>query len=147
MRLLAWSIALVLVVAAPAAAETEVFVAYGEDNTVCTIQVSKLILNWSHPETTAMVQGHTDCNVALEQTARAWMDPSAISPGADGGVSSCFSQSCGSAEWVDGGDTWPEPVQYRLRLRAPAGQGWIGSPVNCSGIGTDNLDCTFQAHH
>lgn len=35
------------------------------------------------------------------------------------------------------------PMRYTIHLTAPLGQGWIGAPLNCSGVGTDNLKCTF----
>jgi hypothetical protein len=139
------ALAIALLAAAPAAAETEVFVAYGEGNTACTIQVSKLILDWGQDYSRVLLSGQTDCNVAIEQSARAWMDPSAVSPAAEGDLCSGFTKTCGSGTFSDGGLQWPEPVQYHVRLTAPRGQGWVGVPTHCSGVGTDNLDCVFQA--
>jgi hypothetical protein len=35
-------------------------------------------------------------------------------------------------------------MELHLSLRAPEGQGWLGSPRWCTGVGTDNLQCVFK---
>ena len=41
---------------------------------------------------------------------------------------------------------WPQPAKTRVKLIAPLGQGWVGAPTHCSGVGTDNLTCEFEAY-
>jgi hypothetical protein len=140
------SLVLALAVAQPAAGETEAFVAYGEGDTVCTIWVSKQLSEYAGSQSAAIASGRTECNVPVEQSVVAWMDASESNEAAEAGECSGFTTSCESWTWVTGGPVWPQPAQTRVHLTAPLGQGWVGVPTNCSGVGTDNLTCTFQAY-
>jgi hypothetical protein len=132
--------------APPAAAAT--FVAYGEGLTRCTIQAEKvadggfLMLNsappLSHYENYEW-WGETTCDRPLQQTAQASLREQ-VSPMCSGVVADCSS---------GGEGFWPaqavqEPMEYRVTLRAPANQGWLGAPTDCTGVGTDNLKCVFR---
>lgn len=155
MKRLATALALTLVLATAGTAaahhhvgvaETQVFAAYGTGNTACLIEVQKYTFAWGEPEARAVVEGHSECNVALEQQMVAAME------GRDGGAdelgSPCadVTTQCDSSAAVDAASDWVGRGQIRIKLRAPDGQGWVGSPKDCSGIGTDNLTCTFQAY-
>ena len=124
-----------------ATARAEVFVAYGEDATVCTIEVVnrhyKGITTGGEP--LQDFSGETDCSVPLEQTAHATIG---TDPDLDGGLCSGVRESCfsGREEVLSQTTT---PMVFRMTLRAPLGQGWLGAPTNCTGVGTDNLKCEF----
>lgn len=144
------AIATALVAAAPAAAETQAFVAYGTGETVCTIEVSKLVYG---PGLTSgggggelQLSGTTDCSEPVQQTGQVRMAASAADPGLDGDYCSGFVKSCFSAasEWGDD-LIWENPAEYSIHLTAPSGQGWVGAPTDCTGVGTDNLSCVFTA--
>ena len=131
--------------AVPATAVQEVFVAYGTGATACDITVAKRT-GWTDPTDLnkygTMIRGVTDCSAPVAQTGHATVPASGSYPALDGGLCSATRTVCSS------GGTWMnilhnQPVTYRMSLRAPVGQGWIGAPTNCSGIGTDNLNCTF----
>ena len=50
----------------------------------------------------------------------------------------------GAGGWE--GEPDPGLVSYRVHMIAPFGQGWVTSPENCSGVGSDNLTCEFTAN-
>lgn len=138
--------AVALSAAAPAAAETEVFVAYGTGATVCTIEVSKLVYGAGLSGGMLSLSGSTDCSKAVEQTAHVWMEATPQDPALDGGYCSGFDKTCSSAATGWGADlVWEKPAQYGIHLIAPFGQGWVGAPTDCMGVGTDNLTCVFTA--
>ena len=131
--------ALVLSAAAPASAE--VFVAYGTGVTVCQIRVH-------HEDNFGFTQrafGVTDCNEPVEQTGHAVMN-GMNAPACGGVIKHCYSgvpeEGGVTYRWEDG--VWTGPLRYHVDLQAPSGQGWIGAPTTCSGVGTDNLHCVFE---
>ena len=101
---------------------------YGEGATECTISLNKGARSF---------RGTTSCTAAIEQTALA-----STSGGASVTGTSCsgLRTSCTSSGTTAGDYT---TLTYRVSLRAPAGQGWVASPQECSGAGTDNLECEF----
>ena len=113
-----------------------VVAAYGEGSTTCTLSVTKQI----RPGTgwTWDFEGATDCSVPVEQTGQAAMtgESTITAPLCSGVRASCRSAGSGTGFSYTG-------VEYRVMLRAPRGQGWIASPEQCSGAGTDLLTCTF----
>jgi hypothetical protein len=131
-------------VAAPAA-RAEFLVAYGTGMTNCSInakagrQLYGLLPYWR-------IQAKTDCDRAVDQSVRVFIPGSWF----DGGTCSGFRAHCFSGEpeesdgfgWIEGmpprGD-----VELHVTLRAPAGQGWLGPPQYCQGVGTDSLRCVF----
>ena len=129
----------------PATAVQEVFVAYGTGATTCQITVAKKT-GWLYATDLdaygTMIKGVTDCSSPVAQTGHATVPASGSIPAIDGGLCSTTSAVCTSARTL-GSYMNPQPVTYRMSLRAPLGQGWIGAPTNCSGVGTDNLSCTF----
>ncbi len=139
-RTLAALAALGLALAAPQAAPAATFVAFGEGLTRCTITAEKhedLLhrdeYKWS---------GETTCDRPLEQTAQASFH-GATSPLCSGVTTYCSS----ATGWTYFGQPYlQEPMEYRVTLRAPLGQGWIGAPTYCSGVGTDNLKCVFKVN-
>jgi hypothetical protein len=144
--LLMLALALALAAAAPSAhGATAVFAAYGEGLTYCKITISK-----SHDEgfTTGGVgktdfYGRTECSVPVAQTGQATVpadanDPSLSGAFCSGTVATCFSGA--NVREVSNSSA----MTYTLSLRAPLGQGWVGAPTNCSGVGTDNLRCAFS---
>lgn len=136
-------VALSLVAAASAPAET--FIAYGTGLTRCDINLTKgtrgpLLPQWHY-------YGKTDCTVPIAQTGLA------VIPGsASGSLCSAFATHCFSGDppendgygWMEG---FPpsETLHYYVTLRAPNGQGWLGAPFFCTGVGTDNLQCDFTS--
>lgn len=140
----AFALAVVLATASPAAAETQVFVAYGEGTTACTIRVDKAVRGIVQT-THVYFHGETECNVPVEQYAQASIEGSGGDADAVGSACSAFTTTCSSGSWALGDGGWSKPVRYRVKLRAPLGQGWVSSPAACSGVGTDNLDCVFEA--
>ena len=139
-------LAVALLVAAPPAARagTEVFVAYGTGVTACQITIGKSQEGPLDGPDQTEFYGRTDCTEPVQQTGRAMVpagigDPAAL----DGGLCSSFSTDCYSGGFQYDNGPYDEPMQYTISLVAPLGQGWIGAPTNCSGIGTDNLRCTF----
>ncbi len=113
----------------PGAIRRFALVAYGEGTTECTVGVAKYRL---YDNTN--FAGWTDCAVAVQQTGQiSWA-------GGAGPLCSGFVRSCKSDGSAPG--RYPD-VHYRVTLVAPRGQGWIAPPAECSGAGTDRLDCTF----
>lgn len=133
--------------AEPAAAVTEVFAAYGEGNTVCRIEISKSMDSGFQTggEGKTNFHGRTDCNVPVQQTGRATIPADGSEPALDGGLCSTTAPTCFSGQNAWGVSNSNE-MTYRLSLRAPLGQGWVGSPANCTGVGTDNLKCEFSVN-
>jgi len=143
LALVATIVALLLVASAPASAET--FIAYGTGLTRCDINLAKsqrgpLLPQWHY-------YGKTDCTVPITQTGEA------ILPGAAyGGMCSTFATHCFSGDppendgygWIEGFAP-SSTLHYYVTLRAPDGQGWLGAPLFCSGVGTDNLQCDFTS--
>ena len=136
---------------APATAEaaTAAFVAYGEGSTICTIEVHKYSDDgsiWTDGEDQTIFHGKTDCNVPVEQTGHAFVPVDDRGPSLDGGLCSGIRTDCFSGDdgWGVGWMVYnDQPVTYRVSLRAPLGQGWLGAPTHCTGVGTDNLKCEF----
>ena len=110
-------------------------VAYGEGVTVCDVTVSlgRVAPHLFFPP--YAYEGETTCTAPIEQTGRAWTSLET------GPLCSTVGMICRSAGESMGG-SW---AKYHVTLRAPRGQGWIAVPDDCSGAGTDNLDCTFTA--
>lgn len=137
--------------APPAEAATAVFVAYGEGTTACTIEVHKYADDggiWTGGEDQTMFHGKTDCNAPVEQTGHAVVPKQGFDDNAlDGGLCSGKRVACFSGDdgWGIGWGVYnSNPVTYRVSLRAPLGQGWLGAPTHCTGVGTDNLKCEFS---
>ena len=115
-------------------------VAYGEGATTCTITMQKRRALFS--QAIWDFYGQTDCSVAVEQTGHAVLETQWER--ADGGLCSGVRKTCWSGQpFADCCGTLSPPMEYRVTLRAPSGQGWVASPDACSGAGTDNLVCTF----
>ena len=131
-----------LATAAPAHAE--VFVAYGEGLTNCRIETVRYSYSGltTGGENYQSYLGETDCSVPVEQTVHATVAASGGQPGLDGGVCAAVTTRCVSGE-EDIYDDNGAPMVLQVSLRAPRGQGWLGAPTNCSGVGTDNLRCEF----
>jgi hypothetical protein len=139
-KALGGAVALSLMTAAPAFAGTTPIVAYGQAahgwTTTCTVKVTKKDYSFS---TYYAFSGETKCDVPIEQSGQAFFGD------ASGAFCSGFVTTCSS------GGTWegePDPglVRYRIHLTAPFGQGWVTSPEQCSGVGSDNLTCEFTAN-
>ena len=112
-----------------ATAKRSAVAAYGTGTTSCTINATR---------TGSSFEGTTDCSGAVLQTAQATMtgpSPAVTGPLCTGLRASCRSAGSGSGAYTD--------VSYRITLVAPLGQGWIASPKECSGAGTDRLECRF----
>ena len=122
---------------------TAVFLAYGEGVTHCRFTLRKRTTPWV-PDwgSGTKYAGETHCSAPVEQTARATIAADADSPALDGGLCSGFRTACESLGHEQG-DYNISPLKYRITLRAPLGQGWVGDPTSCSGVGTDNLTCEF----
>ena len=114
------------------AASTRTFAvaAYGESTTSCTITLDKGARSF---------RGATSCSRSLAQTAQASTSGGASVTGAlcSGTRSSCSSSGTTTSAYTT--------LSYHVTLQAPAGQGWVAPPTECSGAGTDRLDCTFAA--
>ncbi len=123
---------------------TTVFVAYGTGVSRCDVTLKKRtgqdLLSGAYG---TAFSGRTDCNVAVEQTARATVAADGAVPALDGGLCSAVTTVCSSGGNLSGRLNH-QPLRYRITLRAPSGQGWMGDPTFCAGVGTDNLTCTFE---
>ncbi len=158
MRAVLLSAIVTLVAAAPAAATSapDVFVlaAYGDATTTCAVTLeTEQWTTWGSEGDgwpTYRFTGRTDCTAPVQQSGEAWLtndDPSLV---AYAWPCELFGPSCESTGSAGGyqtpyADHPPGPVKYHVRLRAPLGQGWATAPDACSGVGTDNLDCTFTS--
>ncbi|HEX8204933.1 MAG TPA: hypothetical protein VF587_02615 [Solirubrobacteraceae bacterium] len=131
--------ALSLIAAAPASAGTYPLVAVGDAAngplTKCTVTVTKTDYAFS---TYYKFSGKTVCDVPLQQSGQAFFADTA------GPLCSAFTTTCESGGGWEG-EPNPGSVTYRVRLRAPEGQGWVTSLPHCNGVGTDNLTCEFTA--
>ena len=134
--------ALALALAAPQAASAEKFIAIGVGHTVCEFTAVK---DPHFPLLHAVYDyyGETECDRPVEQTGHAFIPNSPLV----GEVCSGFRTHCYSGDvWVTtGGVRYSDPLEYHVTVRAPEGQGWIGAPTECSGVGTDNLKCVFKS--
>ncbi len=121
--------------AADTTTRTSAVVAYGEGATRCTITVTKTAVGGSTTEWS--FSGSTSCDRPLEQTGQARMVGAGTvwAPLCSGTRASCSSGGTATGAYTD--------VEYHVTLLAPAGQGWVAPPAECSGAGTDRLDCTF----
>ena len=131
---------------AQAAEATQVFVAYGEGLTRCTIKVKKRGMKpgmGGVRETE--FEGRTDCSVPIEQSGHAIVPKGSESYDLDGGLCEGLRATCVSGGYQRNQGTWSADMIYTVKLRAPLGQGWLGAPEPCTGVGTDNLQCTFTA--
>ncbi len=143
-RTLLVAAAAALGLAAPAAAETVELVAYGEGVTTCLVRVTATD-EWGQSNA---ADGTTTCSTAIEQSGQVRGHVPGVSTGS---LCSGLRTACESyASWHDydeedaGVGGTPEAT-YDVALRAPLGQGWVAPADRCSGVGTDNLRCTFTA--
>ena len=134
-KTLGGAVALALIAAAPASAGTTPIVAYGEGVTTCQVKVTKK--DWSF-STYYNFSGETVCDTAVDQTGQAFFADTS------GPLCSGFRTTCVSAGGWEG-EPDPGPVRYRIHMTAPPGQGWVTSPEQCMGVGSDNLTCEFTA--
>ena len=146
-RALLCAAAVALLAPAPASALQNkiVLVAYGEGTTTCTVTANNVHKMFWGGEERYEFFGRTECSTAVQQSGQATLgnaDPSLVEVAP---LCSRFATTCSSAGAVQG----PEYQQgvgglgYRVTLVAPPGQGWVASPQQCAGAGTDNLTCTF----
>ena len=121
--------------AGDATAKRGVAVAYGEGTTRCTI--TALREQRIGTANTWDFEGYTSCTATISQSGQAWLSGAgtAFAPLCSGVRSWCRSEGAATGNYSD--------VHYRVTLVAPLGQGWVASPEECSGAGTDRLECTF----
>ena len=112
----------------PTTTRAVVVAGYGEGATECTITLTKEARAFG---------GSTACNRAVQQTGQASTSGGAS---ATGPLCSGLRTTCTSNGTTTGNFT---TLKYRVTLLAPNGQGWVAPPSDCSGAGTDKLDCTF----
>ena len=112
-----------------------VLTAYGEGVTTCQVGA---VMNFTAAEGRHF-SGWTECSAPVEQTGRASWFGAGV-PTVTGPLCSTFGTYCTSSGNAD--DRYTD-LRYRVTLVAPRGQGWAASPEQCSGAGTDQLDCTF----
>jgi hypothetical protein len=144
MRIMLVTLALSLVLTAPAEARRIVLAAYGEGATTCTITLFQAHKPFS-PKWD--IGGRTECSAPLQQTGEAWLPDDWDSYREYGALCSGFRTACESGLYFFEGSSssWGQ-VHYQVSLTAPRGQGWGYAPVEeCSGVGTDILRCTFVA--
>ena len=144
-RIAALALAVALLTASPAAARTIVLTAWGEGSvTVCTV---KLFQKRPHLNSKWDVGGRTACSVPVQQSGQAWLPRTFSSTPDYAPPCSTFGKTCESAWFfIEGGDydVQREMVHYDVALLAPRGQGWVGAPDECFGVGSDNLTCNFM---
>ena len=127
----------------PTPGVTLAFVAYGEGTTACTVTLTKRTgQDLNTVDYGTRFSGRTECTTALPQTARATVPSDGSAPALDGGLCSATTTVCSSGGNLNNLLN-TQPLTYRITLRAPLGQGWVGAPNFCSGVGTDNLKCDF----
>lgn len=134
-----------LALPASASAGTSVVVAAGTSGkTQCNITVKKsqpLIYIWGDGDIYDF-SGTTDCTASVQQTGQASLPGS---PTEFGPLCSGFRTTCSSSGTAQG--SYTAPAEYHVTLTAPAAQIWLGSPTQCTGVGTATLDCTFTAQN
>ena len=127
--------------AAAPAAQAEFFIAYGTGLTNCSVTMKYeyvLLAPWWR------AKASVDCDKPVEMTAHAYGNEYFSFEPCSG-----FRDRCASSEPPEGEAGWSEGpglngLVYDVTLRAPVGQGWLGAPDYCTGIGTDNLRCRFE---
>ena len=119
------------------------FVAYGEGATVCHFTVGKRTSSTAYLGVGTHYKGETECTGPVEQTGHATVPATSTAPLLDGGLCSGYRTTCTSDGFRMGAFN-TNPVTYRVTLRAPYGQGWVGAPTSCQGVGTDILRCEYS---
>src|SRR5687768_2960039 len=122
-------------------------VAYGEGTTTCIVTVNSVHRLLYGGEQRYDFHGRTECDAAVEQSGQAWLNHRTPSLVVTAPLCSGFRAACESRGSAQGEDyaIRTGPASYRVTLRAPLGQGWVTAPTDCSGVGTDNLTCTFDS--
>jgi len=132
-----------LVLPASASAGTSVVQAVGTGGkTQCKITVKKsqpLIVIWGDTDIYD-VSGTTSCDASVQQTGQASLPGS---PTVFGNLCSGFTATCSSSAEAEG--SYTAPAEYHVTLTAPAGQLWLASPADCTGVTTNALECTFTS--
>lgn len=120
-----------LALAAPASAKQHKLVAAGEGGpTVCTLEYKNSLRMFTR---FVSASGTVDCSAPVQQNSQ-------INAGGDAGnVCSGVMARCTSSVSSD----W-DSYTWDVQVIAPRGQGWLVGPSSCSGIGTDNLRCSFS---
>ena len=146
-RALLVAAAVALLAPAPASALQHkiALVAYGEGTTTCVVTTNKVLKAFWGGETRYEFFGRTECSVPVQQSGQAQLahdDPSLVEVAP---LCSAFTARCESRDYVQGVEyqNGTRGMTYRVTLRAPHGQGWLTAPQTCSGVGSDNLTCTF----
>lgn len=138
--------AVALLAPAPASALQNkiTLVAYGEGTTTCVVTANTAHRMFWGGEQRYDFLGRTECSVPVEQSGQAWLAGALPEYGP---LCSGFRTTCSSSGWVQGEEyaQGVDGVRYRVHLIAPHGQGWLAAPDNCSGVGSDNLTCTFTS--
>ena len=132
-----------LALPASASAGSAVLVAWGGGKTQCNITVKKsqpLIVIWGSTDVWD-VSATTDCTANVEQTGQASLPGS---PTVYGNLCSGLRMTCSSSISRAEG-SYSAPAEYHVTLTAPPAQIWLGSPLECTGVNTDRLDCTFTS--
>ena len=130
----------------PTPGATLAFVAYGEGATACRITLTKRTgQDLNTVDYGTRFSGRTECTAALAQTARASIPADGAAPALDGGLCSATTTVCTSGGNLNNLLNRNQ-MTYSVTMRAPLGQGWVGAPTFCSGVGTDNLKCDFTVN-
>lgn len=140
------TLALLLLAASPASADSYVMATYGTATTKCTFKVTltkPLLVIWGSDENWDF-SGRTTCDKPVQQSGQAEV---LGGEGYDrvGSLCSTFGTTCSSGGTADG-DGFDRTV-YHVKVTAPRGEAWLYSPYNCAGTGTDNLTCTFSGDY
>ena len=144
-RTLVTIVSAVAALALPAAASagSATLVAWGGGKTQCNITVKKsqpLIVIWGSTDVYD-VSATTECTANVEQTGQSSLPGS---PTAYGPLCSGLRMTCSSPISRAEG-SYTAPAEYHVTLVAPPAQIWLGSPLECTGVNTDRLDCTFTS--
>ena len=128
---LAITLCALLALAAPASAKQFKLVAAGEGApTVCTLEYKNYLRMFTR---FVRAEGSVDCSAAVQHNHQ-------LRAGSDlGNLCSGVMLACTSSVSSD----W-DSYTYDVQVIAPRGQGWLTGPTSCSGIGTDNLRCSFS---
>jgi hypothetical protein len=86
------------------------------------------------------ISGSTTCGGAIQQSCALTL-PNDYAPYTVSLSDSVFDSTCSLSSGAEG-ENWGSLI-YRTVVHAPTGMKWIGVPTQCSGVGTDTLDCTF----